>query len=54
MVSNRKNYNYYNKSSKSHILVNSLALIFIKANIISDFLLLIRGLLVPEKYYYNL
>jgi hypothetical protein len=54
IVSNKKNYNYYNKGSKSYILVNSLALIFIKGNIISDFLLLIRGLLVLGKYYYNL
>ena len=54
IVPSKKNYNYYNKGSKSYILVNSLALIFIKANIISDSLLLIRGLLVLEKYYYNL
>ena len=54
IVSSKKNYNYYNKSSKSYILVSSLALISIKANIISDFLLFIRGLLVLEKYYYNL
>ena len=54
IVSSKKNYNYYNKSSKSYILVSSLALISIKANIISDFLLLIKGLLVLEKYYYNL
>ena len=43
-----------NKDSKSYILVSSLALISIKANIISDSLLLIRGLLVLERYYYNL
>ena len=54
IVSYKKNYNYYNKGSKSYILVSSLALIFIKANAISDSLLLIRGLLVLEKYYYNL
>ena len=54
IVPSKKNYNYYNKGSKSYILVSSLALIFIKANIISDSLLLIRGLLVLEKYYYNL
>ena len=53
IISNKKNYNYYNKGSKSYILVSSLALISIKANIISDFLLFIRGLLVLEKYYYN-
>ena len=53
IISNKKNYNYYNKSSKSYILVSSLVLIFIKANIISDSLLLIRGLLVLGKYYYN-
>jgi hypothetical protein len=54
IVSSKKNYNYYNKGSKSYILVSSLALIFIKANIISDFLLPIRGLLVLGRYYYNL
>ena len=53
IISSKKNYNYYNKSSESYVLVSSLALIFIKANIISDFLLLIRGLLVLEKYYYD-
>ena len=53
IISSKKNYNYYNKSSKSYILVSSLALIFIKANIILDFLLFIRSLLVLEKYYYN-
>ena len=54
IVPSKKNYNYYNKGSESYILVSSLALIFIKANTISDFLLLIRGLLVLERYYYNL
>ena len=54
IVSGKKNYNYYNKSFKSYILVSSLALISIKANAISDFLLLIRGLLILGKYYYNL
>ena len=54
IIPNKKNYNYYNKGSKSYILVSSLALIFIKANIISDFLLLIRSLPVLGKYYYNL
>jgi hypothetical protein len=54
IVSSKKNYDYYNKGSKSYILVSSLALIFIKSNMISDFLLLIRGLLVLGKYYYNL
>jgi hypothetical protein len=54
IVPSKKNYDYYNKNSKSYILVSSLALIFIKANIISDFSLLIRGLLVLGKYYYNL
>jgi hypothetical protein len=49
IVFNKKNYNYYNKSSKSYILVNFLALIFIKANIISDFLLFI----VVEPRYSN-
>ena len=49
IISSKKNYNYYNKSSEFYILVSSLALIFIKANIISDFLLLIRDLLVLEK-----
>ena len=53
IVPSKKNYNYYNKGSESYILVSSLALISIKANIISDFLLLIRGLLVLERYYYN-
>ena len=53
IVPSKKNYNYYNKSSKSYILVSFLALIFIKANIISDSLLFIRGLLVLGKYYYN-
>ena len=53
IVSSKKNYNYYNKSSESYILVSSLALISIKANIISDSLLLIKGLLVLERYYYN-
>ena len=53
IVSSKKNYNYYNKGSESYILVSSLALISIKANIISDFLLFIRGLPVLEKYYYN-
>ena len=54
IVPGKKNYNYYNKGSKSYILVSSIALIFIKANIISDFLLCIRSLLVLERYYYNL
>jgi hypothetical protein len=54
IIPNKKNYNYYNKGSKSYILISSLALIFIKANIISDFLLLIKSLLVLERYYYNL
>ena len=54
IIPSKKNYNYYNKSSKSYILVSSLALIFIKANTISDSLLFIKGLLVLEKYYYNL
>jgi hypothetical protein len=54
IVSIKKNYNYYNKGSKSYILVSFLALIFIKANTISDSLLSIRGLLVLGKYYYNL
>jgi hypothetical protein len=54
IVSSKKNYNYYNKDSKSYILVSSIALISIKANIISDFLLLIKSLLVLGKYYYNL
>jgi hypothetical protein len=53
IISSKKNYNYYNKGSKSYILVSFLALISIKANIISDFLLFIRGLLVLKKYYYN-
>jgi hypothetical protein len=53
IVFSKKNYNYYNKSSKSYILVSSLALISIKANLISDFSLFIKGLLVLEKYYYN-
>jgi hypothetical protein len=53
IVSGKKNYNYYNKGSESYILVSSLALISIKANIISDSLLLIRGLLVLGRYYYN-
>jgi hypothetical protein len=53
IVPGKKNYDYYNKGSESYILVSSLALIFIKANTISDFLLLIRGLLVLGKYYYN-
>ena len=53
IVSSKKNYNYYNKGSKSYILVSSLALIFIKANIISDSVLFIRGLLALGKYYYN-
>ena len=54
IISSKKNYNYYNKGSKSYILVSSLALISIKANIISDSLLFIKGLLVLEKHYYNL
>jgi hypothetical protein len=54
IVPGKKNYDYYNKGSKSYILVSSLALIFIKANAISDSLLLIRGLLVLGKYYYDL
>ena len=53
IVFSKKNYNYYNKGSKSYILVSSLALISIKANAISDFLLFIRGLLILERYYYN-
>jgi hypothetical protein len=51
IIPNKKNYNYYNKNSKSYILVYSLALVFIKANIILDYLLLIKGLLVLGKYY---
>jgi hypothetical protein len=54
IIFSKKNYNYYNKGSKFYILVSSLALIFIKANTISDSLLFIRGLLVLERYYYNL
>ena len=54
IVSSKKNYNYYNKGSEFYILVSSLALISIKANTISDSLLLIKGLLVLERYYYNL
>ena len=54
IVPGKKNYNRYNKGSKSYILVSSLALISIKANIISDSLLFIRSLLVLGKYYYNL
>ena len=54
IVPGKKNCDYYNKSFKSYILVSSLALISIKANAISDSLLLIRGLLVLGKYYYNL
>jgi hypothetical protein len=54
IVPSKKNYNYYNKGSKSYILVSSLALIFIKTNIISDSSLLIRGLPVLGRYYYNL
>ena len=54
IIPSKKNYNYYNKDSESYILISSLALIFIKANIISDSLLFIRDLLVLEKYYYNL
>jgi hypothetical protein len=53
IVPSKENYNYYNKGSKSYILVSSLALISIKANAILDFLLLIRDLLVLERYYYN-
>ena len=53
IVPSKKNYNYYNKGSKSYILVSSLALIFIKANMILDFLLLIKDLPVLGKYYYN-
>jgi hypothetical protein len=53
IVSNKKNYNYYNKGSKSYILVSSLALISIKINTISDFLLFIKDLPVLERYYYN-
>ena len=53
IVPGKKNYNHYNKGSKSYILVSSLALISIKANIISDSLLFIRDLLVLERYYYN-
>ena len=53
IIPSKKNYNYYNKGFKSYILINSLALIFIKANIILDFLLFIKGLLVLERYYYN-
>jgi hypothetical protein len=53
IVPSKKNYNYYNKGSESCILVSSLALIFIKANMISDFLLLIKGLLVLGRYYYD-
>jgi hypothetical protein len=53
IVPGKKNYDYYNKGSESYILVSSLALIFIKANIISDSLLFIRGLPVLGKYYYN-
>jgi hypothetical protein len=53
IIFSKKNYNYYNKGSEFYILVSFLALIFIKANIFSDILLLIRGLPVLEKYYYN-
>jgi hypothetical protein len=53
IVPGKKNYNRYNKDSESYILVSSLALIFIKANTISDSLLLIRGLPVLGRYYYN-
>src|ERR1700688_371529 len=54
IVPSKKNYNHYNKGSESYILVSSLALISIKANIISDSSLLIRGLPVLGRYYYNL
>jgi hypothetical protein len=54
IISSKKNYNYYNKGSKSYILIGFLALIVIKANITLDFLLLIKDLLVLERYYYNL
>jgi hypothetical protein len=54
IVPGKKNYNYYNKGSKSYILVSFSVLIFIKANIISDSLLFIRGLPVLGRYYYNL
>ena len=53
IISSKKNYNYYNKGFKSYILISSLALIFIKANITLDFLLLIKDLLVLERYYYS-
>jgi hypothetical protein len=54
IVPSKKNCDRYHKGSKSCILVSSLALIFIKANVISDFSLLIRGLLVLGRYYYDL
>jgi hypothetical protein len=53
IVSGKKNYKYYNKGSKSYILVSSLALISIKANMISDSLLFIKDLPVLGRYYYN-
>jgi hypothetical protein len=53
IIPGKKNCDYYNKGSKSYILVSSLALIFIKANTILDSLLLIRGLPVLGRYYYD-
>ena len=50
----KKNYDCYNKGSESCILVSSLALISIKANVISDFSLLVKGLPVLGRYYYDL
>jgi hypothetical protein len=54
IVPGKKNCDRYNKGSESYILVSSSALISIKADAISDSLLLIGGLPVLERYHYNL
>jgi hypothetical protein len=54
IVPGKKNCDRYNKGSESCVLVSSLALIFIKANAISDSLLLVGGLPVLGRHYYNL